>query len=107
MSEAIDPRLLDAVAACLCWAEFAIHRHRPASETPMSYWAELSVGARERYYRDATKLASAMMRNGEYAVVPTRATDTMKMAASHKSNRDNIWNAMVAAARTEMNWRTP
>jgi hypothetical protein len=115
MPDTIDMRLLDAVAMCLCWAEFGkgIERRR---DDPAIYWAAMGPEHRQKYYRDATPLALAMMGDQKFAVVPVEATEHMldeALDCDHRLTKRSIpllrrcFANMVRAARIEMNWRQP
>lgn len=72
--KAINPRLLDAVAMCLCWAEFpGMAAHRPPDETPASYWAKMPQLRREAYYADAELIGRFMAGDRELRLVPVSA----------------------------------
>jgi hypothetical protein len=115
---AVDGRLLDAVAMCLCWAEhgeWGIPR-RPPEETPQTYWSDMRPRARESFYRDAAPIALAMMSDQHYAVVPIDLSTPIMEAALACDGRwttnmipriKTTYTAIVAAAREEMKWRKP
>lgn len=107
-----DPRLVDAVAARLCWAEWADQGAR--ADTPAEYWATLSNAAKERYRPDGQILASAMTTDRLYAVVLNEANDEMALAAMDAgrgirslAGAQHVWRDMVAAARHALGWRSP
>lgn len=104
-------RLVEYVAACLCWAEWGTSLDG-RTDDPWSYWQEVSPDARARYMQDARRIASMMQRDRDYALAPAKATEAMRQAAlnerrglrSHAGASD-VFDAMVAAARKELRWR--
>jgi len=93
----VDPRLLETVAASLCWAEFTDTFKR--TDDPMKYWA--NVKNREVYYVDAEKICRAMM-NDEYVVVPVELTLDMinagfeaKSGIRSEKGLRRLWRKMI------------
>jgi len=102
MTRLVDPRLREAVAMALCWAEFSMHEDRPTDETPASNWAALKPYAQASYYADAELHAQAMM--GLATIVPISPTRSMIDAARQArpalradAHVRDVWNAMLQA----------
>jgi len=93
----IDNRLLEAVAMCLCWAEFSDHSTR--TDTPAEYWSAMPQEGRQKYYHDASAIASAMTSDRFFAVVPMEHPDPSGPSATKK------WHDTIALARRQMRWR--
>lgn len=107
----MDSRLVELVAACLCWAEWPDHRTR--TDEPLSYWQTVDPCARERYLADAEIIADAMSSDRHYAIVPVEPTQTMIERAMNAGRgirspggaRD-VLREMVSGARYDLGWRT-
>lgn len=106
-----DPRLVEIVAACLCWAEFLGHDDR--DDDPFSYWEGVAPHAKLRYMRDAELIACVMMTDRYYAIVPVEPTSTMiDRAMNARRGIRSIAGAretlqeMVAGARFDLKWRS-
>ncbi len=107
----IDRRLIEHVAACLCWAEWSSLDDR--TDDPWTYWQSVSAEAKTRYYRDARHIAAAMRPHGGYVVVPQHATAEMRETALNAARglrsatgAADVWDQMVDCAQDEMKWRS-
>lgn len=74
----IDIRLVEACAACLCWAEWSTHEGR--ADDPWSYWQTVAPEAKQRYMVDARRVAALLASNKIYALVPAASTPEIRQA---------------------------
>lgn len=100
MSEPADPRLLDVVAAALCWAEFTAQGHKRRLDDPMTYWASVGEHAKVGYRRSAEPLALYLRGDSKLTIVPEELTPEMLHAArccvrASEPNIRKAWSLML------------
>jgi len=107
----MDPRLVEHLAAALCWAEHPAHPAR--TDTPAEYWRATAEAAKTGYRRDARLVAAALCSNA-WAIIPVDPTTGMVEAANHADGHLKtpravraILEGVVAAYRGEVLWRQP
>jgi hypothetical protein len=95
----VDPRLLDAVAQALCWAEFTASGHERRSDDPMSYWTGIAEAAKDGYRRSAEPLAILMRGDSKLAIIPEELSPEMLHAirCCVRASEDNIRQAWSLA----------
>lgn len=100
---AVDARLVEVVAAALCWAEWTRQGHKRRTDDPLSYWTGIADHAKDGYRKSAVLLALFMCGDADLAVVPNEPTAAMLNAARHcvRASEPNIrqaWSLMLTEA---------
>lgn len=96
-----DPRLVEVVAAALCWAEFRVPACR--SDDPMTYWRGISEDARAGYRKSAELLALFITGSANLAIVPKELSPATLHAAkccvrASDANVKQAWSLMLTEA---------
>ena len=99
----VEPRLVEALAMALCWAEFAAPQL--VQQGPAEYWQQISERARGIYRKAAEPYARAMA-GGRFALVPLDASEAMvrvaravRPALRADAHAHDVWGAMVREGR--------
>lgn len=97
----VDRRLLDAVAAALCWAEFGSAGHAHRTDDPATYWAHVGEQSKVKYRESALPLAMFMRGSNRLAIVPEELTPAMLSAlrCCVRASEPNLRQAWSLALR--------